>query len=96
LIRPASQLEAPPSWERIATLEHEIEADHLALVLRSKQIPHVLVSHADTAFDGLFQMTRGWGHVEAPEAHRDEILSILNDIRLSRSDSESGVPEPPG
>lgn len=88
-----AQPETSSPWERIATLEHEIEADRLALVLRSRQIPHLLVSHTDTAFDGLFQMTRGWGHVEAPQAQRELILNILKDIRASRSDSESAVPE---
>jgi hypothetical protein len=38
-------------------------------------------SYYDASFDGLFQFTSGWGHVEAPVERRDEILEILDAIR---------------
>jgi hypothetical protein len=75
---------APARWDRVATLEGEVEAELLDSYLTSRQIPHVMVSYRDTAFDGLFQATRGWGHIEAPPEHRDAILEILKDIRASR------------
>ncbi|MGA2865688.1 MAG: zinc ribbon domain-containing protein [Verrucomicrobiota bacterium] len=78
---PRAEAAAPPPWERITTLENEIEADRLDLALRSMMIPHVMVSYSDSAFDGLFQAGRGWGHVESPKEHREVILSILNDLR---------------
>lgn len=84
--------EAPRAWERVATLDHDVEAGRLASELDSRGIPHVLVSYCDSAFDGLYQMTHGWGHVEAPPEHRDTILSILSDIRQSRGEPESTSP----
>jgi len=79
----------------VATLEHEVEADHLAVVLRARHIPHLIVSHADSAFDGLFQTTRGWGHVEAPPTARADILRVLQDIRESRTRETPPGPDGP-
>ena len=79
---------APPPWDRIATLDNEVEAGRLASELESRRIPHLMVTYCDLAFDGIFQLTHGWGHVEAPKARRDTILSILGDIRQNRRESE--------
>ncbi|MBI4326750.1 MAG: zinc ribbon domain-containing protein [Chloroflexi bacterium] len=73
-----------PPLERIATLQNEVEAQRLEIELRSGGIPHVLISYADSAFDGIFQTVRGWGHVEAAKDHRDAVLTILKEIRQSR------------
>lgn len=75
--RPESQL----PWERIAILQNEAEAGRLKSELEAKGVPHVVISHYDSAFNGLFQTTRGWGYIEAPIEHREHILGILEDIR---------------
>ncbi len=67
-------------WHKIAVLQNEVEADLLDIELNSQGIPHVMVSYRDTALDGLFQTLRGWGHVEAPDEAKDQILSILKEI----------------
>ena len=36
-----------------------------------------MLSYHDTAYDGLFQGGRGWGHVEAPAEFREEILATI-------------------
>ena len=85
--------QSPPPWDRVATIESEVEAERLDLDLNNRDIPHVVVSHSDAAFDGLFQATRGWGHVEAPAEHREAILTVLKDLRESRSSSPDAEPE---
>jgi len=70
-------------YVRMATLDNEIEALLVASVLEERRIPHVLESYHDTAYDGLFQTQKGWGAVAAPEARREEVLEILEDIRKS-------------
>ena len=67
-------------WHKVAVLENEVEADLLDVELNSQGIPHVMVSYRDAALDGLFQTLRGWGHVEAPDQAKDQILSILKEI----------------
>ena len=83
----ASKREALSPWENIAVLEYEVEAEHLGVELRNRSIPHLLRSYHDSALDGLFQLSRGWGRVEAPREHKDAILTILKDLRETRADS---------
>ena len=52
------------------------EADLFCDMLRAEDIPFVLVDHSSLVFDGLFQMTMGWGHVEVPEAF-EEVAKAL-------------------
>jgi hypothetical protein len=80
-------LEASSPWEKIAVLEYEVEAEHLGAELTNRRIPHLIRSYHDSALDGLFQLSRGWGHVEAPSEFKDRILTILKDIRGTRADS---------
>ena len=60
--------------------KNEIEAMLLDEILNEKQIPHMIRSYHDSAYDGLWQTQSGWGHVEAPEEYSDEILEIYNEM----------------
>ncbi|MHB8903010.1 MAG: hypothetical protein ACYC6Y_29975 [Thermoguttaceae bacterium] len=68
-------------FEKVATLENEIEALCLKADLEERGVPHAIHSYHDSAYDGLFQVTRGWGHVEAPQERAPEILQRLQAIR---------------
>ena len=67
--------------EKVAVLDNEVQARLLASVLGSRGIPHIMVSYRDSAYDGLFQGQRGWGHVETTERFWDEVICLLEDIR---------------
>jgi hypothetical protein len=69
------------SYIKTAIIDNEIEALWLGAVLAERQIPHQMTSYHDTAYDGLFQTQKGWGHVSAPPAYRDMILEIISDLR---------------
>ena len=64
-------------FEKVATLDDEVQAQLLGDALEERDIPHLIVSHRDTAYDGLFQATQGWGHVEAPPSYREDIEELL-------------------
>ncbi len=68
-------------FEKIATIENEIEALRLESELDGRGIPYAVRSYHDTAYDGIFQLAAGWGHLEAPAQYREEILVILVAIR---------------
>ena len=68
-------------FEKIATLDNEIEALHVRGELEERGIPFAMRSYYDLAYDGLFQFSGGWGHIEAPPEHRDEILEIIEVVR---------------
>jgi len=74
-------------FAKIAIIENEIEAGLLDSILNERGIPHAMKSYYDTAYDGIFQTQKGWGHVVAPLAYRDEILKIISDIRISSPSS---------
>ncbi len=77
-------------FEKIAVLENEIESLRLESELDARGIPYALRSYHDTAYDGLFQLSSGWGHVEAPPEYKDEIMGILEVIRqrINSADQE--------
>jgi hypothetical protein len=79
-------------FEKIATLENGFEAQVLDSILAERDIPHLMRSYHDTAYDGLYQTLKGWGHVSAPPYHREEIMEILSDLRKEANRSESSVP----
>jgi len=66
---------------RITSVENAIEAQLLGSILTEHNIPHRIHSFHDTAYDGLFQVQKGWGMIMAPEQYRPAIMDILNDIR---------------
>jgi hypothetical protein len=66
---------------KVAILENTIEAQLIDSILDEHNIPHRLRSYHDTAYDGLFQMQKGWGELHAPLSFKDDILEILNAVR---------------
>jgi hypothetical protein len=67
---------------KVLFLKNEIEAMLLDEILNEKEIPHMIRSYHDSAYDGLWQTQSGWGHVEAPEEYADEIISIYNQMSV--------------
>ena len=65
---------------RILVFNNEIEALLLKEILIDKKIPHIIRSYHDSVYDGLWQTQSAWGHVEAEEKYREEIISIYNEM----------------
>lgn len=70
-------------FSKIITLKNEIEAQVLTEALRERNIPHVVRSFHDSAYDGIFQMQKGWGVLMAPESYRAEIETILKELNTA-------------
>jgi hypothetical protein len=68
-------------FKKILVLNNEVEAQLLDAVLEEQEIPHLMRTYHDRAYDGLWQQQQGWGHVEAPEEFKERILSIYQDLR---------------
>jgi len=68
--------------KRILSLSSEIESLRIKEILDSNEIPHVIRSFHDSAYDGLFQNQYGWGVLEADEADEDRILDLINDLKI--------------
>jgi hypothetical protein len=65
---------------KILIFKNEIEAMLLDEILSGKQIPHLIRSYHDSAYDGLWQTQSGWGHLEAPEEYKEEILLVYSQM----------------
>jgi hypothetical protein len=69
---------------KILVLQNEVEAMLLNEILTEKEIPHMIRSYHDSAYDGLWQSQTVWGHVDAPEEYRDEITEIYNTMSSNK------------
>jgi hypothetical protein len=67
---------------RILSFSNEFEAKLLDEILNNKEIPHLIRSYHDSAYDGLWQNQSGWGHLEAPEEYKEEILLVFNEMSV--------------
>jgi len=66
---------------KIAVLDNAIEAQLIGSILDQRGIRHRLRSYYDTAYDGLFQMQKGWGNLYASQSRREEVLRVIEDVR---------------
>ena len=82
-------LEQEPPFIKIAVLENAIEAQLLGSVLTQYEIPYRLRSYYDTAYDGLFQLQKGWGEIYGPLEARQQILEALAELRTQAA----GLPD---
>jgi len=65
---------------KILILNNEIEANLIDGLLKERNIPHMIRSYHDSAYDGLWQFHAGWGQLDAPGEFKDEILKIYNEM----------------
>jgi hypothetical protein len=70
-----------PKYEKIVVVDSQVEAGILEGVLREHGIPHLIKSYHDSAYDGLFQAQKGWGHVAAPAEYKDEIKALYKGVQ---------------
>jgi len=68
-------------FEKIVVLSNEVQAELVDSVLTARGIPHIMRSYHDSALDGLFQGEGGWGHIEAPPSVKEEILTVVEDLK---------------
>jgi hypothetical protein len=65
---------------KILDFNNEFEAKLMDEILNDKNIPHLIRSYHDSAYDGLWQMQSSWGNIEAPEEYRDEIQQVYDQM----------------
>jgi hypothetical protein len=74
---------------RILVFKSEIEARLLSGLLDQKNIPHMIRSFHDSAYDGMWQTQTCWGFLDADEENREEILKIYSEMSLPENLIES-------
>lgn len=76
-------------YKKAAILENEIEARLLDSILNERNVPHLITSYYDTAYDGLYQTQKGWGYISAPEAYFEEIKEVIFFMRKRSFDHDA-------
>ncbi len=69
---------------QIATLQDAIEASFVSNLLTERSVPHMVESFHDSAYDGLFQLQKGWGCVLAEEQCREAVERAVEEARATR------------
>ena len=85
------QSNSTPQLTKIAVLDNLIEAQLISSILDQRDIVHRLRSYHDTAYDGLFQVQKGWGELYASRENKQEILAVLEEMRNSEFDQDDNL-----
>jgi hypothetical protein len=73
-------------FTKLLVLRNEVEAHMMQQALTDLGIPHLIRSYHDSAYDGLFQTQKGWGHIESSPDRKDEIRAIYEELVGSAPD----------
>lgn len=79
-------------YVKVAVLDNEFEASLVEQIMNDQGIPYVIRSYHDDVYGNLFQVTRGWGAIQAPLDFKDRIAAIVQDVRASQVEEPAYVP----
>ncbi|OEF99968.1 hypothetical protein BHF71_07165 [Vulcanibacillus modesticaldus] len=71
------------NYIKVTAIENEIEAQIVEDILTVNKIPYYIRSFHDEAYGSLFQVQKGFGDLYAPEAYKEQIEEIIDEIRKS-------------
>ena len=69
------------AWVKVATLESQFEADLVAKALSERGIAHRVRPHHDSAYDGLYVPSQGWGSLWTEEKEREGAAAVVAEVR---------------
>jgi hypothetical protein len=73
---------------KVMVLDSAVESQLVMSILDEQHIPYRFRSFHDTAYDGIFQVQKGWGEISAPASRKGQILEIVEDIRSKNMDKD--------
>ena len=69
-------------------LEGAVQAQLVEQILDQEGIPFLIQSYRDTAYDGIFTPTMGWGAVITREADGEKARAIIQEVLATEYDGE--------
>ncbi len=78
---------------KVAILDNTFEAALVEQIMNDQEIPYVIRSYHDEVYGNLFQATKGWGEIQAPVSFKEQISTIVEDVRASQVESPMVVEE---
>jgi hypothetical protein len=82
-------------WVKVGIVENRFEGDRISQALNEAEIPFLIKSYLDTAYNGLYLPQKGWGAVMVPEKLSEEAERIISEVKRSFSKEggdEAGQP----
>jgi hypothetical protein len=70
---------------KIIDIKNNSEASILEGILKNENIPFIIKSYHDTAYDGIFQTQYGFGFILAPEEYKDIIIQIYHELSAKKT-----------
>ena len=83
-------------WMRAGIVENRFEGDRVSQALKEAEIPFLIKSFMDTAYDGLYVPQKGWGSVMVPENFRDEAERMISEVKKNFQEEGKDEDERPG
>jgi len=75
-------------WVKAGIIENRFEGDRVSHALKEAEIPFMIKSYLDTAYDGLYLPQKGWGAIMVPENFSGEAERIISEVRKSFTKEE--------
>jgi hypothetical protein len=83
-------------WVKAGVVENRFEGDRVSQALKEAEIPFMIKSFHDTAYDGLYIPQKGWGVVMVPESLRAEAEKLLIEVKKIFQEEGKDETEQPG
>jgi hypothetical protein len=65
------------------SIENKFEADIFTNILDEENISYDLIETHSLAYDGIFEMTMGWGYVEIPQEFKEKAQELYKEFKES-------------
>lgn len=70
-------------WVKAGIIENRFEGDRISQALSEAEIPFLIKSFLDTAYDGLYLPQKGWGVIRVPEEFREQAERVIFEVKKS-------------
>ena len=72
-------------WVKAGTVENRFEGDRISQALKEAEIPFLIKSFHDTAYNGLYLPQKGWGAVLVPKDFHRAAAEIIAEVKKTFS-----------
>ena len=83
-------------WVKAGVVENRFEGDRVSQALNEAEIPFLMKSFLDTAYDGLYIPQKGWGAVMVPENFGEEAEKLISELKKTFREEEKDETNQPG
>jgi len=68
-------------WVKAGVVENRFEGDRVSQALQEAEIPFMMKTFHDTAYDGLYIPQKGWAVVMVPEGLREKAEKVVLEVK---------------